>query len=249
MKILIADDDPVSRTLLVGILTSAQAGYDLLTAEDGLKAWGVLETNTDVKLAIIDLSMPGMSGLELIDKVRADQRLAQMPVIVCTGDTDRGTVTSVAARGIANFLVKPFTRTTVLEKVWNICRPAVTAVPVVRDLAAARQRFEIDRETHRELLAHYVRIADMWATDARRTTDYARVRSLTIRANHLKQMIGNLGAAAVAARFQEAEETLAPYRTKPLAQDLPACLRKAQQLGERIQPEIDRLREMLDTLT
>ena len=42
MKILIADDDSVSRTLMVDILNSAQAGYDLLPVEDGVKAWEAL---------------------------------------------------------------------------------------------------------------------------------------------------------------------------------------------------------------
>lgn len=248
MKILIADDDNVSRTLMVDILSSAQAGYDLLTVEDGGKAWEALEANPDIKLAIIDLSMPNVNGLEWLDRTRADARFSQLPVIVCTGSTDRATVANVAARGVRDFLVKPFTRTTVLEKVWHVCRPSATQMPVLRDLSAARQRFEIDRDVHRELLAHFVRVADMWATDARRATEYPRVRGLAIRAGNLKQMLGGLGAGALAGRFQEAEDALAPYKSKPLANDLPTCLRKAQQLGEKIQVDIDRLREMLDTV-
>ncbi len=248
MKILIADDDSVSRTLMVDILNSAQAGYDLLPVEDGVKAWEALETNPDIKLAIIDLMMPGSSGLDWLDRTRADPRFSQLPVIVCTGSTDRATVATVAARGIREFLVKPFTRTTVLEKVWHVCRPSAVAIPVLRDLSAARQRFEVDRDAHRELVAHFVRVADMWATDARRATDYPRVRSLAVRAGNLKQLLSGLGAAALAARFQEAEEALAMYKAKPLANDMSTCLRKAQQLGEKIQVDIDRLREMLDTI-
>lgn len=248
MKILIAEDDPVSRTLMLEILSSAQAGYDILPTNDGVEAWTTLQSHPDVKLAIIDLAMPGLSGLDWLDKVRGDPRFSKLPVIVCTASADRATVSSVAARGVSNFLVKPFNRTTVLEKVWQICKPVNTALPVVRDLAAARQKFEIDRDTHRELIAHFVRVADMWATDARRATDFPRVRSLGIRAGVLKQMLNDLGAAAVGGRFQEAEEMLAPYRTKPLSTEMSACVRKAQLLGEKIQPEIDRLREMLDTI-
>jgi len=248
MKILVADDDAVSRTLIVEILKSAHAGYDTLLAEDGSKAWTTLESNPDVKAAIVDLSMPGMTGLDWIDRVKADQRFAHLPIIVCTASTDRATVASVGARGISNFLAKPFSRTTVLEKVWQVCRPASTGLPVVRDLSAARQRYEIDRDTHRELLGYFVRAADMWATDARRSTEYARVRALSIRANNLKQMLSSLGAAAVAARFQEAEDILGVYRVKPAITEVPECLRKAHQLGEKIQQDIDRLREVLDTL-
>ena len=249
MKILVADNDTTSRTLMVDILASAQAGYDLLTVEDGLKAWQTLEGNPDLKLAIIDLNLPAMPGLQWLDRVRGDPRFAHLPVIVCTGETDRTTVANVASRGVSTLLVKPFTRTTVLEKVWQVCRPSATAVPVLRDLSAARQRFEIDRDTHRELLAYFVRVADMWATDARRATEFSRVRALAIRAGNLKQMLAGLGAAGAALRFQEAEDALLPYRTKPVAADLPVCLRKANQLGEKIQSDIDRLREVLDTLT
>jgi CheY-like chemotaxis protein len=249
MKILVADDDAVSRTLITEILKSAHAGYEALLADDGTKAWAALETNPDVKAAIVDLSMPGMTGLDWIDRVKADTRFTHLPIIVCTASTDRATVASVGARGISNFLAKPFSRTTVLEKVWQVCRPASSGLPVVRDLSAARQRYEIDRDTHRELLGYFVRAADMWATDARRSTDYARVRALAIRANNLKQMFAGLGAVAVAARFQEAEDALSVYKTKPVATDLHNCLKKAQQLGQALQADVDRLREVLDTLT
>ncbi len=248
MKVLIADDDPVSRTLMVEILQSAQAGYEIISVDDGDQAWRTLEANLDTKLAIVDLLMPGLGGFELLKRVRSDPRLAHLPVIVCTGSSDRATVTKAAMHGVSDFVVKPFTRTSVLEKVWHICRPPTTAQPVLKDLTAARQRFDIDRDTHRELMGHFVRVADMWAADARRATDYPRVRGLAIRATNLKQMFVGLGAAAVGARFQDAEEALAPYKAKPVATELPVCVRKAQQLGEKIQVEIDRLREILDTI-
>jgi CheY-like chemotaxis protein len=249
MKVLIADDDAVSRTLLIEILRSAQAGYDIIAVEDGDKAWKTLEANQDTKLAILDLAMPGLGGFDLLKRVRLDPRFSELPIIICTGTSDRATVTTAAMHGVRDFVVKPFSRTGVLEKVWHVCKPSTLSLPVLKDLNAARQRFEIDRDTHRELLGHFVRVADMWAADARRATDFARVRGLALRANNLKQMLGGLGAAALAARFQEAEDGLVPYKTKPLGPDLPACLRKAQQMGEKIQVDIDRLREMLDTVS
>ncbi|PTX91137.1 response regulator [Opitutus sp. ER46] len=248
MKILIAEDDPVSRALMVDILGSAQAGYDPLPVEDGAKAWETLEAHPDIKLAILDLAMPGMNGVDWLTRVRKDPRFSALPVIICTGNTDRTTVAAVAARGISNFLVKPFTRGTVLEKVALVCRPSPTSIPVLRDLPAARQRYGIDQDAHRELLGHYVRLADMWAADARRATDHARLSALAVRASALKQMLASLGAAAVAARLQDAEAALAPYRTKTASTEIEAGLRKTQHLGDTLQPDIDRLREMLDTI-
>ncbi len=248
MKILIAEDDADARTLMVDILSSAQVGYELLPAADGLTAWQTLEAQGDVALAIIDLTLPGLSGLELITRMHADTRFAEIPIIVCTGNTDRTTVAQVAAKGIRNFLVKPFTRATVLDRVLQLCRPVVVDVPVVRDLVGVRQRFEIDRDTHRELLGHFVRVAELWAGDARRAADFARVRGLVIRAPHLRQMLASLGAAAAAARLQEAEQGLGPYRVKPLTSDMPHFLKLAQHHGEKLAKELERLREVLGTL-
>jgi CheY-like chemotaxis protein len=248
MKVVIADDDAVSRTLLIEILQSAQAGYNIIAVDDGILAWSTLEANPDTKLAILDLQMPGLGGFELLKRIRKDERFASLPVIVCTGTSDRATVTTAAMHGVSDFVLKPFSRTGVLEKVWHVCKPTTLAVPVLKDLSAARQRYDIDRDAHRELLGHFVRVADLWAGDARRATEFPRVRALVVRAAHLKQMLAGLGAAAVAARLQEAEDVLGPHKAKPLPAELQNCLRKAQQLGDKIQPEIDRLREMLDTI-
>lgn len=248
MKILIVEDDADARTLMVDILSSAQVGYELLPAPDGLSAWQALQVHDDVSLAIVDLTLPGLSGLELITRMQGDKRFAEIPIIVCTGNTDRTTVGHVAAKGIRNFLVKPFTRATVLDRVLQLCRPTITDAPVVRDLSGARQRHEIDRETHRELLGHYIRVADLWAGDARRASDFARVRGLAIRALHLRQMLGSLGAAAAAARLQEAEQALGVYRVKPLASEMHQFLKLTQQHGEKLARELERLREVLETI-
>jgi two-component system, chemotaxis family, chemotaxis protein CheY len=248
MKVLIADDDAVTRDLLVDILTSANSGFDLLTAENGLKAWEVLETNPDLKLAIIDLSMPEIGGADWLGRVRGDPRFKQLPVIVCTGNTDRATVSSVAARGISNYLAKPFTRTAVLEKVWQVCKPPAAAAGVLRDVANVRQRLEIDRDTHLELLVYYMRLADAWGNEARRVSDFPKIRALCLRAIDLKQILTHLGAAALGTRFEEASKVLSLYRTAPLVAEMPACLRTVRELGDKLQPEIDRLREVTSTM-
>lgn len=248
MKVLIADDDAVTRDLLVDILTSANSGYDLLTAENGLKAWEALEANPDVKLAIIDLSMPEIGGADWLGRVRGDPRFKHLPVIVCTGNTDRATVSSIAARGISNYLVKPFTRTTVLEKVWQVCKPPPAAAGVLREVANVRQRLEIDRDTHLELLVYNIRVADAWASEARRVNDFPKIRALCLRASDLKQILASLGAVALGARFEEAANILNTYRTKPLAADMPSCLRCVREVGEKLQPEVDRLREVTSTM-
>jgi CheY-like chemotaxis protein len=248
MKILLAEDDIVSRTLMIEILASAQAGYEVVTAEDGAQAWTMLEANPEVKLAIIDVVMPVVDGFQWLDRVRADPRFGQLPVIVCSGNNDRATVSQAAARGVSSFLVKPFTRSAVLEKVLQITRTPSNDVPVMRDLGLARQRLEIDRDVHRDLIEHHLKVGDLWAADARRATEYPRVRALGVRAENLKQVSTMLGCAALAARFQEAGDALAVFKTRPLAPDMHACLHKTHSLATVVQAECDRLRVAIEKL-
>lgn len=248
MKILVAEDDPVSRTLMVGILNSSLSGYEVLPVNDGTEAWNTLQANPDTALAILDLTMPGLTGMELLDRMRTDSRFAKLPVIICTASSDRATVGAAAARGIRYFLVKPFSRTTVLEKVWQICKPATVAVPVLDDLSAVRQQLGIDRPTHRELVEHLVRMGDAWATGAQRATDFSRVRVSALIASDLHPLFTKAGAGGVATALKEAEQSLGVYRAKPLRSEEAECFRQSRLAGERVQRELDRLREAMHTI-
>ena len=73
MKILVADDEPVSRMRLVRALQAW--GYDVQSAEDGNEAWRLLGETGEPMLLVVDWMMPGMDGLELCRRVRADAQL------------------------------------------------------------------------------------------------------------------------------------------------------------------------------
>lgn len=249
MKILIAEDDRASRLMMTQIIGTA---YETVLTENGAEAWIALQTNPDVALAIIDLNMPEMTGVQWLEQVRAHPQFSKLPVIVCTGDKDRATVAKVAALGISSYLVKPFTRTSVLEKISQVLHPRQAAAPVnspLTDVAGVRDRLGVDRDAHRELLANHVRIVDIWLTDARRAARFPEVRALTIRLAHLHENSAALGAVALAARFKEAENLLTGFRTAPftLAQ-LQACLKTVVAEAEKIQPEFARVRSFVDAM-
>jgi two-component system chemotaxis sensor kinase CheA len=91
-SILVAEDSITSRTLLKNILEFA--GYKVKTAVDGAEAFSVLATEA-FDLVVSDVEMPRMSGFDLTAKIRADKRLAQLPVVLVTGldsraDRERG---------------------------------------------------------------------------------------------------------------------------------------------------------------
>lgn len=102
-KILVADDSETITTLLTTALESS--GYDVSSASDGTEAhrMGVEET---FDLAILDQLMPGLLGLEIIDRWRAEG--VTTPVIILTGVDDERTAVDSLDRGAVDFIRKPF---------------------------------------------------------------------------------------------------------------------------------------------
>ena len=82
--VLLVDDSPTVRRMLEWSLKPLQARC--LPAGDGLEALGILKTQ-DVDLAIVDLNMPRMDGIEFIRTVRADERLKRLPIILLTTES------------------------------------------------------------------------------------------------------------------------------------------------------------------
>jgi two-component system chemotaxis sensor kinase CheA len=80
-QVLVADDSVTSRTLEKNILTAA--GYGVTVACDGDEAWEMLRT-TSIDLLISDVDMPGIDGVELVRRLRADERFRSLPVVLVT---------------------------------------------------------------------------------------------------------------------------------------------------------------------
>jgi sigma-B regulation protein RsbU (phosphoserine phosphatase) len=107
MRVLIADDDPVSRHLLARTL--AGWGYEVSAARDGTEAWRLFEER-DYPLVILDWVMPGLDGLELVRRIRAGNRPGYVYTILLTANTDKGEVVQGLAAGADDFVTKPFDR-------------------------------------------------------------------------------------------------------------------------------------------
>lgn len=102
--ILIVDDSRF--TLEISSFVASSAGYAALTALDGVEALEILGTNS-VDLVIVDINMPGMDGYELIRKIRSDEVLADVPVIIITTETEARDKEKGFAAGANSYLVKP----------------------------------------------------------------------------------------------------------------------------------------------
>lgn len=106
MKILIAEDDPVSRTRLEMMLQAL--GHEVLSCPDGMAAWTTLKDQSDVGLAILDWNMPGLSGPEVCRKARETITDRMVYLILLTGRTEQEAVVEGFEAGADDYLTKPF---------------------------------------------------------------------------------------------------------------------------------------------
>ena len=107
MKILVVDDDAIQRMLLVDMLQRFEK-VEIVEAADGDAALKELESGLCPVLCCCDMRMPGMSGVELLRRVKSSPVLADMPFIFFTAATDRSTIEEAIAAGATDYILKPF---------------------------------------------------------------------------------------------------------------------------------------------
>lgn len=118
LKFLVVDDFSTMRRIIKNLLHDL--GYsDVTEADDGKTALPMLQAG-NFDFLITDWNMPGMPGLELIKAVRADARLAKMPVLMLTAEAKREQIIEAAQAGVNGYVIKPFTAETLKEKLDKI---------------------------------------------------------------------------------------------------------------------------------
>jgi len=118
MRFLIVDDFSTMRRILRNLLT--EIGYDNAEeAEDGAAALAKLRS-ADFDFVISDANMPNMNGIELLRQIRADARLKHLPVLLVTAELRKEDIVTAARIGANGYIVKPFTKATLEEKLGAI---------------------------------------------------------------------------------------------------------------------------------
>jgi len=118
MKILIVDDFSTMRRIIKNLLRDL--GFNnTAEADDGNTALPILQSG-DFDFVITDWNMPGMQGIDLLRAIRADERLASLPVLMVTAEAKRENLIQAAEAGVNGYIVKPFTATTLKEKIDKI---------------------------------------------------------------------------------------------------------------------------------
>ncbi|MDD3271585.1 MAG: response regulator, partial [Syntrophomonadaceae bacterium] len=108
MKVLIADDDALSRKILEDCLS--EWGYDILMAHNGNEAWDILEKIDRPNMAVLDWMMPGMDGVEICRNLRQLKLPNYVYVILLTARSKREDVISGLESGADDYIIKPFNR-------------------------------------------------------------------------------------------------------------------------------------------
>jgi DNA-binding response OmpR family regulator len=114
--ILLVDDHPEVREFIAGLISSQ---YHIQEAENGLKALEVLDTHY-IDLVITDLMMPWMDGFELLEKMKSDEKLSSIPVLVVSARNSADDQFEVLKKGINNIIQKPFSHEEILLKIKNL---------------------------------------------------------------------------------------------------------------------------------
>jgi two-component system chemotaxis response regulator CheY len=118
MKILVVDDFSTMRRIIKNLLRDL--GFSNTDeADDGNTALPMLQTGK-YDFLVTDWNMPGMTGIELLQHVRADPNLKTLPVLMVTAEAKRDQIVAAAQAGVNGYVVKPFTAAVLKEKIEKI---------------------------------------------------------------------------------------------------------------------------------
>ncbi len=114
MRALVIDDSRAMRTILSRIMT--ELGFDVTTAANGREALERLEEDDGIRVVLVDWNLPEMNGYEFVQAVRAEPSYDDIRLIMVTTETERHNVERALEAGVDEYVMKPFTKGTLLEK-------------------------------------------------------------------------------------------------------------------------------------
>ena len=120
LRFLIVDDFSTMRRIIRNLLK--ESGYtDADEAEDGVAALNKLR-NGRFDFVVSDINMPNMNGFQLLGEIKKDEKLKHLPVLMVTAEARKEDIVAAAQGGAAGYIVKPFTKATLEDKVGAILK-------------------------------------------------------------------------------------------------------------------------------
>ncbi len=146
-RILLADDEPDVLTLLS--LNLRRAGFDVITAEDGERALALTREESPA-LVILDLMMPGLSGLEVAKQLKQSPATARIPVLMLTAKSDEVDRIVGLELGADDYVTKPFSPREIVLRVQSVLRRSEPVAVSVDELGVGPVK--VDRIRHEVLI-------------------------------------------------------------------------------------------------
>ncbi len=125
MKFLVVDDFSTMRRIVRGLLKEIGCN-DVAEAEDGAAALQLLKAQR-FDFVVSDINMPNMNGFELLKAIKAEETLRHLPVLMVTAEARKEDIVLAAQSGAAGYIVKPFSKATLEEKVQRILQKMAVA--------------------------------------------------------------------------------------------------------------------------
>jgi DNA-binding response OmpR family regulator len=123
-KILTVDDSKTIRMIVKKAFS--QYNCDLYEAENGVE--GLALANKEVPdLIILDITMPVMTGIEMLEKLKAEKELKDIPVIMLTAESGKENVMKIVKMGVKDYIVKPFKGEQLVERAKGVLKLAPKA--------------------------------------------------------------------------------------------------------------------------
>ena len=228
MKILIIDDDHVIRVMLRGILSGC-ADLEVEEVSSGAAAWERFQQPQPPDLCILDNMMSDVTGLDLLQRIRSSPRLASLPIIFCSSCSDKETIVSAARGRVAHFIVKPFSRETVLAKVLPM-QAELLAKRSLEDETQVCARLEATGELYRERLSHLLFALNEGTSRLWRELRVGLGAVAAVPLASLKRDCADLGANPVLTQLAHAESALQQCEFIAREEDWPPSPEHLEQL-------------------
>jgi len=120
LRFLVVDDFSTMRRIICNLLK--ESGFtDTMEAEDGAVALQKLRSR-QFDFVVCDINMPNLNGFQLLETVKADASLKHIPFLMVTAEARKEDIVLAAQKGASGYIVKPFTRAILEDKVTHICK-------------------------------------------------------------------------------------------------------------------------------
>ncbi len=119
LRFLVVDDFSTMRRIVRGLLKEMGC-ENVEEAEDGADGLAKLKDNGPFDFVVSDINMPNMNGFEMLKAIKSDPALKHLPVLMVTAEARKEDIVLAAQTGAAGYVVKPFTKATLEDKVSKI---------------------------------------------------------------------------------------------------------------------------------